>query len=312
MSSTEILDWREDATDEKVIFNVNLKVTGNLYYTEKVLNNNIINTCFQDFNNLNENPSVPPRSKYAAKLLNAPTTANIHAIKIECTESKDIFNIKKSQAEDCYRLQIKNDIFLGKNNFDKKTSVVINGDDCYSTININNNVPLYYSSVEIKDVEIESESVVKTEIIIEEPKHAFINDPLEALRRNLIPHVCGREDSEFNFVDYKNFEDDLISSKSASSQYELVDVNSDYYTDNSNRSSIAEDDTQSRNKFYELLATSAVEEASSEYESHQYECIKIDNDPIYEDIDAPPPLPINPPPSDVVDDLQIDKEYTAR
>ncbi|KRT82932.1 hypothetical protein AMK59_3067, partial [Oryctes borbonicus] len=185
-------------------------------------------------------------------------------------------------------------------------------------------------------------------------------NPVEAVKRNLVPHVCGKSDVsrrpcsrktiesddlvasflndsllngtspmdhlppnnvsqliEESFLKLRNHDNanmdddrDLSSEHSSTNQYEIMDAGSDCYTDNSNRSSVTEEELSTRSKFYELLAESAVEVA--ENDDHHYESIKQNVDPIYEEIEIPPPLPSNPPPSMLLDDLQLDKEYTTR
>ncbi|KAL3275595.1 hypothetical protein HHI36_020350 [Cryptolaemus montrouzieri] len=306
-------------------------------------------------------------------------------------------------------------------NAQRKTSIMINGDDCYSTVNVSDDVPLYQSSVVVRDYGIKdfvptyrrSSSVyitgsfndnsspnnnlnktteeIKNDINRSEPcicKHnaqtqvtkeekvdkevstdssdldqslnversstpdmlrEILKDPVEAVKRNLVPHICGksdvsrrprdsklknqypllsfkettagtpgipRDDSSplrtCNFDSFLDDEKDACSEHSSSTQYEFVDAGSDCYTDHSNRSSVTEEELNNRTKFYELLADSSLLEVS-ENEDHHYECIgKNDADPIYEEIEIPPPLPSNPPPTNLLDDLKLDKEFTTR
>lgn len=161
----------------------------------------------------------------------------------------------------------------------------------------------------------------------------LLSDPVEAVKMNLVPHVCGKSDvfKETNLINdpllqnmltklelfslnhddeiNKNDDSDDISS----TQYETMDHCSDCYTDNSNRSSITEEELANRTKFYDLLLSDTVPiEVSSDGDDHHYESINKLVDPIYEEIEIPPPLPTNPPPSTLLDDLQLDKELTTR
>nr|CAH7718946.1 unnamed protein product [Callosobruchus chinensis] len=183
---------------------------------------------------------------------------------------------------------------------------------------------------------VEGDSPASSDVLKE-----LLRDPVEAVKRNLVPHVCGKaevsrrprdrklfnhivqslvgdvpeektmEESFLRLRNYESIGDDVSSEHSSSTQYELMDPGSDCYTDNSNRSSVNDDDLSNRTKFYELLAEPAeIEVADSD--DHHYESIKMNNDPIYEEIEIPPPLPSNPPPSSLLDDLNLDKEFTTR
>ncbi|XP_008191255.2 uncharacterized protein RhoGEF64C isoform X1 [Tribolium castaneum] len=376
-------------------------------------------------------PSVPPRKRSNNKQphVNIIQTSasvqsvhvespSVHSVQIESSAlisepaNKTVVQINGSPT--VHKLQIKNEFADVVNvqtvsvldNPQRKTSIMITGDDCYSTVNVNDDVPLYQSSVVVNDTANEKTVIQNTKksssVYItgnfaasessecsKEPKanesnkngsHKYddcelietaqithkqennilldtfdqtnipssellkelLKDPVEAVRRNLVPHVCGKSDvsrrprpKKFvfeethleasdntnginNFIEesllrMKNLDlnDDLNSEHSSSTQYELMDASSECYTDHSNRSSVTEEELANRTKFYELLADSAVVEVS-ESEDHHYESIKNNSDPIYEEIEIPPPLPANPPPLSLLDDLHLDKEYTTR
>lgn len=406
-------------------------------------------------------------------------------VKIETSKpSKTIVQINSPTIQiipsTVHRLQIKNEFpdlsnynhVVVKESPQRKTSIMINGDDCYSTVNVNDDVPIYQSSVVVNDYDsskievgssgksstvyitgdfqtstpltsrtsISEERPKKTLVILEgnssapstpkeasppesrksfiilqeekheqidqklvkdvppyeeqvikrnkvnqpknrkerklpkEPKVAketieikdkdakpsseelqrLLKDPVEAVKRNLIPHVCGKADVERRIKQKKPItsnslvarlledpflgslaegletntvakliEDSLLKLRSQEYQdddkdacsendyppYELIEAGSDCYSNHSNRSSVTEDELGQRSKFYQLLADSALQEI----EDHHYEIIKANSvDPIYEEIEIPPPLPSVPPPSDIIDDLQIDKQFTTR
>lgn len=388
-------------------------------------------------------PSVPPRKRSNNKqphvniIQTSPVVNSVHiespslisTSPINEQANKTVVQINGSPT--VHKLQIKNEFTDVVNvqtvcvldNPQRKTSIMITGDDCYSTVNVNDDVPLYQSSVVVKDTANEktviqnskksssvyitgnfatsepvttppvesNESFKELKIteskpeknngskdyedceLIETPQirkkdknilldtfnennipssellKELLKDPVEAVRRNLVPHVCGKSDvtrrprpkkfvfeqctldethlepSSDNCNGVKNFiEDSLLAMKnldllgddansehSSSTQYELMDASSECYTDHSNRSSVTEEELANRTKFYELLADSAVVEVS-ENEDHHYESIKNNSDPIYEEIEIPPPLPANPPPLSLLDDLNLDKEYTTR
>ncbi|KAF5288197.1 hypothetical protein FQA39_LY03965 [Lamprigera yunnana] len=334
-------------------------------------------------------PTAPPRKRSSNK---QPLTVSLE---INCSKPKveqDCHNKTTVQIRappTVHKIQIRNE-FLDDNvqtvivsdNAQRKTSIMINGDDCYSTINVNDDVPMYQSSVVVGEVRTEqdtnnfhksssvyitgnftndSEFVVPTKTFkdtelsskdqnftLETPNKdlkQLLKDPVEAVKRNLVPHVCGKSDmlrrpntrklsnvstclldcAESNMdaliheslmhlrnfdIYYDDDDKDGTTEHSSTTQYELMGPGSDCYTDNSNRSSLTEEELHARTKFYEMLADSAIAEMS-ENDDHHYECIRLNPDPIYEEIN-PPPLPSNPPPSSIIDDLQLDKQFTTR
>ncbi|XP_049818854.1 uncharacterized protein LOC109601331 isoform X2 [Aethina tumida] len=379
-------------------------------------------------------PSAPPRKRSNNKLphVNVVKSPSVQTVRVESpttppTPSSDYSNktvVQINASPAVHKLQIKNEFSDSTrvnvqtvsiiDNPQRKTSILINGDDCYSTVNVNDDVPLYQSSVVVKDGGIDiitspnkkSSSIYITGTFINndpiqngelnqfngfkttnnvktsneyesnfptkqvesfnskddmvdnfnranirssEMLKELLRDPVEAVRRNLVPHVCGKsdvtrrqrdskfkstlpltmkndpllesplednpldniEESFLRLRNYDSVENDASSEHSTSTQYELMDPGSDCYTDHSNRSSVTEEELASRTKFYELLADAALVEVS-ENEDHHYESIKVNSDPIYEEIEIPPPLPANPPPTSLIDDLQLDKEYTTR
>lgn len=182
----------------------------------------------------------------------------------------------QKQSPAVHRLKIKHDSF--DNNYEtlghRKTSILITGDDCYSTVNVNDDsTPLYQSSVVVNDNSTSGISVIQTgsntvtisvgsptsiktrtpeedviytnnkkntllsinsgipsvivpiisnndgggnktfinltttDIIPEVPSlksnekndlDLIMKDPVEAVKRNLIPHICGKTDSNDN------------------------------------------------------------------------------------------------------------------
>ncbi|KAL1517991.1 hypothetical protein ABEB36_001681 [Hypothenemus hampei] len=352
-------------------------------------------------------PSVPPRKRSNGKQPTMVTWPEISTSSINTetlTSNKTVVQI--SSPTPVHKIKIKNEFpdYTDRSetqnisifeNPQRKTSILINGDDCYSTV-INDNVPLYQSSVVVNDEtptiqvttsknsskiyisgsfgpnhRVEPATSSDTSENSKDPAIAsnkfnstcsaadflkeILRDPVEAVRHNLVPHVCGKSDMarrqrdlkfpkhnlplgkaesllespleevniptsvEDSFLRLRNYEsidddydvDEKHSEDGDSSQYELMDQASECYTDHSNRSSVTEEELANRTKFYELLAESGNIEVA-EGDDHHYESIKINNDPIYEEIELPPPLPANPPPSMILDDLQLDKEYTTR
>lgn len=375
-----IKEPNRQVSDENEIFDKTLESQKNEVKVDNTNNGFFISTP----------PSAPPRKRSNNK------SPGVNIVPSN-DGNKTVVQINGIQMNSVHKLQIKNQFsdcvqtVSVLDNPQRKTSIMITGDDCYSTV-VNDDVPLYQSSVVVKDSPTDSTFTHNTkksssvyitgnfiiaepitqEIQNKEPEKAektpqvlqnckkddennspssdrlkeLLRDPVEAVKRNLVPHVCGKSDvsrrqrdlklKDSNFIEtspvsledsnnikdlledsflklrnYESVGDDLSSEHSSSTQYEFVDASSECYTDHSNRSSVTEDELGNRTKFYELLADSALVEVS-ENEDHHYESIKVNPDPIYEEIEIPPPLPSNPPPSSLLDDLHLDKEYTTR
>ncbi|XP_055530137.1 uncharacterized protein LOC129721506 [Wyeomyia smithii] len=99
-----------------------------------------------------------------------------------------------------------------------------------------------------------------------------------------------------------------------SAAYELMEFDatgdlSDCYQSCSSDLTTDEDATSSRSKFYQMLVDatlSEIEITTSNDDEHHYESIRINSDPIYEEInDIPPPLPLSAPP--IADDVDREK-----
>lgn len=101
--------------------------------------------------------------------------------------------------------------------------------------------------------------------------------------------------------------DSMSSANSFSSaNYEPYDFDgnemSDCYQSCSSELTIDEDGNLTRSKFYQMLVDatlSEIEISTHHDDDHHYESIRLNGDPIYEEInDVPPPLPLCPPPND--------------
>ncbi|KAM3960738.1 LOW QUALITY PROTEIN: rho guanine nucleotide exchange factor at 64C [Aphomia sociella] len=79
---------------------------------------------------------------------------------------------------------------------------------------------------------------------------------------------------------------------------------SDCYNASASELSTEDDTNSTRSKFYQMLVDAAlceIEIANNTDEDHHYESIRLNSDPIYEEIgDMPPPLPSNPPPNSLL------------
>ncbi len=114
--------------------------------------------------------------------------------------------------------------------------------------------------------------------------------------------------------DNKSNRDSMSSGNSFSSaNYEPYDFEgndlSDCYQSCSSELTADEDGNMTRTKFYQMLVDatlSEIEISTNIEDDHHYESIRLNGDPIYEEIsDIPPPLPLCPPPND---DLELEKK----
>ncbi|XP_055383505.1 putative uncharacterized protein DDB_G0282133 [Condylostylus longicornis] len=84
----------------------------------------------------------------------ANITKEIHRLKIKHTDDinhhNGISNGFIDESNDSHLNNTSNDVGSFNNN-QKKTSILINGDDCYSTVNVSNDTPIYQSSVVVTD-----------------------------------------------------------------------------------------------------------------------------------------------------------------
>ncbi|XP_062710125.1 uncharacterized protein LOC109399288 [Aedes albopictus] len=99
-----------------------------------------------------------------------------------------------------------------------------------------------------------------------------------------------------------------------SAAYELMEFDatgdlSDCYQSCSSDLTVDDDTNSSRSKFYQMLVDatlSEIEISTANDDDHHYESIRLNSDPIYEEIsDIPPPLPLTAPP--MVDDIDREK-----
>lgn len=117
--------------------------------------------------------------------------------------------------------------------------------------------------------------------------------------------------------DHQSIRDSISSGNSFSSaNYELFDFDntgdlSDCYQSCSSELTAEEDGSTTRSKFYQMLvdATLSEIEISTTDDDHHYESIRLNGDPIYEEIsEIPPPLPLTAPPlncSDIEQEKRI-------
>uniref|UniRef100_A0A182FGH0 Uncharacterized protein n=2 Tax=Anopheles albimanus TaxID=7167 RepID=A0A182FGH0_ANOAL len=111
------------------------------------------------------------------------------------------------------------------------------------------------------------------------------------------------------------------NSYGSAAAYELMEFDqladlSDCYQSCSSDLTVDEETNSSRSKFYQMLVDATLSEIEinttndDDDEDHHYESIRLNGDPIYEEInEIPPPLPLTAPP---IDDLDLEKQRNAR
>ncbi|XP_058122016.1 uncharacterized protein LOC131281398 [Anopheles ziemanni] len=109
------------------------------------------------------------------------------------------------------------------------------------------------------------------------------------------------------------------NSYGSAAAYELMEFGdqlgdlSDCYQSCSSDLTVDDDTNSSRSKFYQMLVDATLSEIeinTTNDDDHHYESIRLNGDPIYEEInDIPPPLPLTAPP---VDDVDLEKQRNAR
>lgn len=95
-----------------------------------------------------ESSRTPRKTSKNIKVDVLKTEMDIEGLKSTVQISPNILN-----SSEVHRLQVKHD--TNENDLhtmgQKKTSIMINGDDCYSTVNVNDDMPIYQSSVVVND-----------------------------------------------------------------------------------------------------------------------------------------------------------------
>ncbi|XP_040152610.1 mucin-5AC [Anopheles arabiensis] len=111
------------------------------------------------------------------------------------------------------------------------------------------------------------------------------------------------------------------NSYGSAAAYELMEFDqlgelSDCYQSCSSDLTVDDDAHSSRSKFYQMLVDATLSELEintaneDDDDEHHYESIRLNGDPIYEEInDIPPPLPLTAPP---IDDVDLEKQRNAR
>lgn len=200
-------------------------------------------------------PEPPPRLKSKSKKHNYVKTRFVRTNSASSTsdewsdsydnEQKTVLRVKQFDSDDADERKDLKDVYKSSDLEPRKTSIQINGNECYSTMNVSSDVPIYLSSVVVNDDFGNSCNTYQTgttvTISVGTPQSevrksksqiyigatfpgdiykkedcntyedyyndnkysnlqnkndisSILNDPVEAVRRNLIPHVCGKKD----------------------------------------------------------------------------------------------------------------------
>ncbi|KRT82931.1 hypothetical protein AMK59_3066, partial [Oryctes borbonicus] len=120
----------------------------------------------KDFVNIDP-PAAPPRKRSnnrqsltISMKTNNPVTV-VSPVVVDETINKTIVKISLPSTQPVHKLKIRNEfpettpnsVTISDNNLGK-TSILINGDDCYCTVNVKDDVSIYQSSVIVKDAGI--------------------------------------------------------------------------------------------------------------------------------------------------------------
>ncbi|XP_026486831.2 uncharacterized protein LOC113393926 [Vanessa tameamea] len=204
-------------------------------------------------------PEPPPRLKSKSKKHNYVKTRFIRTSSSSSTsdewsdsnenEQKTVLRVKQFDSDDADDRKDLKDTYKVTELEPRKTSIQINGNECYSTMNVSSDVPIYLSSVVVNDDYGNSCNTYQTgttvTISVGTPQNevrksksqiyigavfsgdsykkedsntyedyytddrytnsynnndisSILNDPVEAVRRNLIPHVCGKKDNSID------------------------------------------------------------------------------------------------------------------
>ncbi|XP_041986649.1 uncharacterized protein LOC121738562 [Aricia agestis] len=244
-------DFKFDSVEASKEYINNDIDNGNLSDTSEITSNVLKNLrC-----GINGSPEPPPRLKTKTKKHNYVKTRFVRNNSSSSTsdewsdtndtEQKTVLRVKQFDSDDCEELKNKLSLVEIES---RKTSIQITGNDCYSTMNVSSDTPIYLSSVVVNDDSGNACNTYQTgttvTISVGTPENevkksksqiyiggifpeanstkeeantyeeyysnnyrnekyddlnrnlmsSILNDPVEAVRRNLIPHVCGKKD----------------------------------------------------------------------------------------------------------------------
>ncbi|XP_028157013.1 uncharacterized protein LOC114350415 [Ostrinia furnacalis] len=132
----------------------------------------------------------------------------------------------------------------------------------------------------------------------EKPKNQMKAENEESTERQIIDTSVSNENDESGCsAPYESMEYE----SGAMGIFSDLDPMSDCYNASASELSTEDDTNSTRSKFYQMLVDAAlceIEIGNNTDDDHHYESIRLNSDPIYEEIgDMPPPLPANPPPN---------------
>ncbi|XP_075978521.1 rho guanine nucleotide exchange factor at 64C [Anticarsia gemmatalis] len=144
------------------------------------------------------------------------------------------------------------------------------------------------------------------------PKNENSAKDVESKKQNSIDSsVCAENEDNSCSAPYESMEYE----SGAMGVFSDLEPMSDCYNASASELSTEDDTNSTRSKFYQMLVDAAlceIEIANNTDDDHHYESIRLNSDPIYEEIgDMPPPLPVNPPPNSLLI-LDDDKRSGSR
>lgn len=132
------------------------------------------------------------------------------------------------------------------------------------------------------------------------PKNETANDDDSKKQNKIDSSVCPENENNSCSAPYESMEYE----SGAMGVFSDLEPMSDCYNASASELSTEDDTNSTRSKFYQMLVDAAlcdIEISNNTDDDHHYESIRLNSDPIYEEIgDMPPPLPVNPPPNSLM------------
>ncbi|CAK1550596.1 unnamed protein product [Leptosia nina] len=160
----------------------------------------------------------------------------------------------------------------------------------------------------VSNTKVTIEKLIESSLVsMKEEMNKSIGKPEEPLKNK-----DDNENKNNNLPTYLHNDDTICSAPYESMEYESgvagvfsdLEPMSDCYNASASELSTEDDNNSTRSKFYQMLVDAAIcdiETANNTDDDHHYESIRLNSDPIYEEIgDMPPPLPVNPPPNSLM------------
>ncbi|XP_037869597.1 uncharacterized protein LOC101738416 [Bombyx mori] len=151
----------------------------------------------------------------------------------------------------------------------------------------------------LKSMKEENDKLVNKETTNEIKYQTSANEGESKQNNNVDSSVCENDDNGCS-APYESMEYE----SGAAGVFPDQELMSDCYNASASELSTEDDTNSTRSKFYQMLVDAAlceIEVANNTDDDHHYESIRLNTDPIYEEIgDMPPPLPVNPPPNSLL------------